>query len=366
MSDYPHDPLLLKGGAMSRSIALALLVFPLILSAPAAHAEPPAAEQVLAGKGLKKVGSYWILPGEQELEDRLKALAPKQRELDAALTQRSRYEKERAQQQAALQSAIAERQRVSYAVYQAEDERDLRALGARLAAMTDRINAMMRYLSEDREADRIKERVGAAGAALYGELQELRKLADETQQRYIALAADAEVGSAVAALAADAARKLKLGPRKVFERNVAELARYEAAIHSEEIKLREDHGVFWIDAIINGKAGVEMVFDTGASMVSLPESAARQAGIEPSDNDPVVQLSVADGRIVEGHLVFLDELRVGAFSVQKVEAVIVPGDAPPLLGGTFLQHFSIDLNHSAGTLRLTSISAPQAAKRSRD
>ncbi|HRX86246.1 MAG TPA: TIGR02281 family clan AA aspartic protease [Phycisphaerae bacterium] len=351
---------------MSRTTALVCIAFGWIAgTGPAGQADEVDPATILTNEGLKKVGSYWILPGEQELQQRLKSLAPKQHELDEALKLRERYEQDRAQKRVALQNAMTERRRLNYLARQAEDRRDYSRAMQRLSALSDQIDLMARYVNDSGPADQINRQVGAAGDALYSELHGLRELVDSVQARYAELAEDAKVAAAMDALAKESGRKAHLGPRRVFARGVEELEDFEAAIRSEEIKLREDHGVFWIDVTLNGTARVEMVFDTGASLISLPQDVAERAKIEITDADPVIQMRVADGRAVEGRLVFLKEVQVGEFTVQNVEAVISPGDAPPLLGGSFLQNFSIDLNHAAGTLRLTSVANPEPSGRSR-
>jgi predicted aspartyl protease len=72
-------------------------------------------------------------------------------------------------------------------------------------------------------------------------------------------------------------------------------------------------------------------------------------------------MQVADGRTVEGRLVFLKSVRVGGFEEQNVEAAVLPpelGDAEPLLGGSFLRNYAIRMNQAAGTLTLTKAKAP--------
>lgn len=345
---------------ISRTLAVAAL-FGLVLPAVAADNDPAAA--ALAAKGLKHVGSYWILPAEQELQDRLKSLTPKKRALDQALKLRTAYDREIDQERALLQQAIVERQQLAMRGLQTSNANELAAIANRVDVLTGKINVMILYVRDTNTSEQISQKVGSAGDAFYKEVHELRQLVDKTKTRYDELGSDTEVGEALGKISDASGHTPKLGPRKVFETSVAELERYEAAIHSEEIKLRSDHGVFWITATINGGTRAELIFDTGASIVSFPADLAKRAGVAPTDADPVIQMQVANGNSVEGRLVFLKEVRVGDFAINNVEAVVMPaeaGEAPALLGGSFLRHFTIDMNQATQTLKLTQVSSPTA------
>lgn len=336
-------------------------LFCLLSFAGSARADDTPASKLLADRGLKKLGSYWVLPAEQELQDRLKSIAPLQRDLSQALKLREDYDKDREAKRAALQGAIAEHRRLTYLAMQAEKRKDFNAITSRQAALSNQIDMMVSYLNDPAPSAHITRRIGEAGDALYGEVHALRQLVDDATERYEQLAGDEAVQAAIAELAAQGGRKINLGPRRVFAKNIAELERFESAIQTEDIKLRADHGVYWVEVVLNGTTRSEMVFDTGASLLLLSTALATRAGVTPTDSDPVVPMQVADGRTVEGRLVFLKSVRVGGFEEQNVEAAVLPpelGDAEPLLGGSFLRNYAIRMNQAAGTLTLTKAKAP--------
>ena len=96
--------------------------------------------------------------------------------------------------------------------------------------------------------------------------------------------------------------------------------------------------------------------DTGASSVSLPFMFAKDLGIEAAESDPVVQLQMADGKIVDAKQVSLNSVQVGEFMVNDVEAFILPENlhaAPPLLGNTFLGNFTFEVDPDRGKLILS-------------
>lgn len=83
---------------------------------------------------------------------------------------------------------------------------------------------------------------------------------------------------------------------------------------------------------------IEMMVDTGASIVALKASDARALGIRPSPNDFTMALSTANGR-VRGARITLREMRLGDIVVRNVEAVVLPEGAlgVSLLGNSFLR-----------------------------
>lgn len=83
---------------------------------------------------------------------------------------------------------------------------------------------------------------------------------------------------------------------------------------------------------------IEMMVDTGASIVALKASDARALGIRPSPKDFTMALSTANGR-VQGARVTLREVRLGDILIRNVEAVVLPEGAlgVSLLGNSFLK-----------------------------
>lgn len=97
----------------------------------------------------------------------------------------------------------------------------------------------------------------------------------------------------------------------------------------------DGHGHFSVPGIVNGLS-VRFVLDTGASLVSLPASVARQAGVSLDNATPVV-INTANGR-ARARRVVLNSVKVGGIAVSLVEALVVDdaGLSVPLLGMSFL------------------------------
>ncbi|MCX7673532.1 MAG: TIGR02281 family clan AA aspartic protease [Thiobacillaceae bacterium] len=109
-------------------------------------------------------------------------------------------------------------------------------------------------------------------------------------------------------------------------------------------------GHFTAEGLVNG-LGVQFLVDTGASLVSLPMSLARRAGVNLATGQPVV-INTANGR-TRAQRVVLDSLKVGDIQAHLVEALVVEDAqlAQPLLGMSFLNR--TDLLREGDTLVLT-------------
>lgn len=97
----------------------------------------------------------------------------------------------------------------------------------------------------------------------------------------------------------------------------------------------DGRGHFSATGTVNGLP-VRFMVDTGASLVSLPSSVARQAGVNLTDATPVV-INTANGR-ARAQRVVINSLKLGQISVNLVEALVVEDTAlsQPLLGMSFL------------------------------
>ena len=94
------------------------------------------------------------------------------------------------------------------------------------------------------------------------------------------------------------------------------------------------------------------VVDTGANVVAINASHARQLGIELDGARPVETVT-AGGR-VQSWEVRLASVEVGGIRASNVQAVVLAGQFPPevLLGMSFLRN--VEINESSGVMVLTS------------
>jgi aspartyl protease family protein len=99
-------------------------------------------------------------------------------------------------------------------------------------------------------------------------------------------------------------------------------------------------GHYSAEVRVNG-ARVEMMVDTGATVVSLTETTARRLSIFPLPEAYTATMHTANG-IVHAAPVMLTEVRLGNISVRQVQAVVMPDRAlgTDLLGMSFLGRLS--------------------------
>lgn len=104
------------------------------------------------------------------------------------------------------------------------------------------------------------------------------------------------------------------------------------------VVLEQDRsGHYVAEGTINGRP-VSFLVDTGATDVSLPESAARALGLEFG---PRVKVMTAAGP-ADAWVTRLDEVTVGGISRKNVRATITTGEFNGiLLGMSFLKHYSL-------------------------
>lgn len=102
----------------------------------------------------------------------------------------------------------------------------------------------------------------------------------------------------------------------------------------------DSRGHFLTQARIDGRS-VEVMVDTGASVVAINAETARRLGALPPSGAFKPSIRTANG-IVAVAPIKLSEIRLGNVVVRKVDAVVVPGDALSinLLGMSFLGRLS--------------------------
>lgn len=320
---------------------------------------PP--DQALKQKGLRRSGQIYVLPAENDVVKRLATVRGLGRELALAIGQQKAAEAQTETNQQLIVAYTQQRRVLREQLPQANsvDEHNrivnmLNELGDRITLLTEGgANAKAVKELSDRAARRREDYVQA--------LLDLRQFIDQTSKQYADLEKDEQVRSALSALNAKSKSPLKLGPTRAYTTNLKAFERLESALLTETIELRKDNGVFWVDAVLNGKLSKPMIFDTGASFVSLPADVAGQLGVKPSGDQPIVRLQTADGTIVEGRLTTLASVRVGKFTVENVECAVLPPsvkDAPPLLGGSFLKNFASKFSPGTGQLTLSKVTMP--------
>lgn len=96
-------------------------------------------------------------------------------------------------------------------------------------------------------------------------------------------------------------------------------------------------GHYWARALVNRKASVEFMVDTGASVVALTYKDAQKMGLRPDTLDYKWEIRTAGGRTM-GASVRIDEIQISQVKVRNVDAMVLRTDLEQsLLGMSFLR-----------------------------
>ena len=74
----------------------------------------------------------------------------------------------------------------------------------------------------------------------------------------------------------------------------------------------------YVPVVLNSRHTVEMVVDSGANLISLPEALASRLGIKVSESAPTIMLELADGSRISARRTQIGSVRVGQFTVENV------------------------------------------------
>ena len=232
--------------------------------------------------------------------------------------------------------------------------------------VTDRLNLLRAQAADPNWKQEIDKEVPQRRAAYIQAVLDLRQLVDSTTEQYAELAEDDAIKDALSDLGAKSKSTLKLGPSRDFQDKVKLLEKIEKSVLTEDVELRRRGGVYEVDVTLNKKETVPMIFDTGASFVTISAELARRIGLTPQATDRPIQLHVADGSVIEARQMTIPSVRVGKFTLNNVACAVMPADkrdVPPLLGQTFINQFTHKIE--AGRLILSKVETePPAAKTS--
>jgi clan AA aspartic protease (TIGR02281 family) len=102
---------------------------------------------------------------------------------------------------------------------------------------------------------------------------------------------------------------------------------------------------------INGRAVAPFMVDTGASYVLIPKAVADEAGVEAGPDARTMRFTTANG-VVEQAIVTLDSVELGSAQAADVPASISSSMGIGLLGLSFLNRFTYQVDSAAGMLTL--------------
>lgn len=129
-------------------------------------------------------------------------------------------------------------------------------------------------------------------------------------------------------------------------------AQQPTRVYSGTERLRADRAGHYVAEFSFNSRRVKGVVDTGATMIAMNESAARNAGIFVRPNEFVYSVNTANGRVKAARVV-IDEVRLGSIRVRGVDAMVLEDESldTVLIGMSFLKRLR-NFQFSNGTLEM--------------
>ncbi len=103
---------------------------------------------------------------------------------------------------------------------------------------------------------------------------------------------------------------------------------------------------------LNDRVTAPFLIDTGASDVLVPKQVADDLGLRIGSETRTIRYSTANG-VVDQPVVMLDSVDLGGARVENVPASVSPSMQVGLLGLSFFNHFTYNVDAAAGVVSLT-------------
>lgn len=320
------------------------------------------AEKVLAKNGIKSSRSGFSIKEESELADGLKAAKKLRAKMFRSRKTLKKVEEKEDAARGQIKFLFAKRSELRKQLNKTSSVKSHNEIVNTLNEIGDRIVMLQEGKELEEELSAARGEFNTARETYVAKLLELREVIDNIKDRYGDLKSKKDVKAAAELVASAAGKDWKLGKSRKLAGHWRELNKMSDVVITERIELRKGRGkTYYVAVTINGNKTEEMVLDTGASIVSLPYDVAKRVGLTPSDDDPKVQLKLADGSIVEGTTVFAKSIRVGKFVVENVQCAVMPEhltEAAHLLGQSFLDKFSYRVDSASNALIINKVNEP--------
>lgn len=329
--------------------------------APSGGGDETKARELLEGKGLKILSGGLQLPDEDKLDDGLKESNRSRVDLNKATQQLALAEQQVAlnRQQITQLTQLNVRLNAALTNVKPNDIATNNKLVGALQANDSQIQLLQQASGQLVEQERtIRSAYNDAREAYVQKILDLRTLANSVNSQYTKLAVDPDVRQAVADLNAATDKTYEVAASRSFQTAERRLTSLEDTVLFEAIPLRRDGDTFYVSVVLDGKHTQEMVVDSGATSVCLPQAVAKACGIEVGSQDPEIILILADGSRIRAHEVTVKSMRVGKFTVENVRCAVLGAEATEaesLLGLSFLGEFKFELDTQKETLTMVKV-----------
>jgi len=154
----------------------------------------------------------------------------------------------------------------------------------------------------------------------------------------------------------------RLRDKWIRQKVASEKRRKEEELKEElapkNVNITDDRGQIVVVALLNKKINATLILDTGASLVVIKDSVAKQLGIDTGSLKGVIKLRLADGRESAAKHAVLSSISVQGVEATNVDVAILSSDAQDpslkdgLLGMTYLKNFSFKIDQKNKKLTL--------------
>ncbi len=140
-----------------------------------------------------------------------------------------------------------------------------------------------------------------------------------------------------------------------FSEMARKIETYSAEIRETDVPFEavDRHAI--ITVRINDRVDARLLLDTGATVVQISQSLADRLNMNLTRN-PMVKVTLADGRESEVKAVMLDSVQVADARAEQVPGIVSPNElsngVDGLLGMSFLQRFEVHLDGASNKLIL--------------
>lgn len=149
-------------------------------------------------------------------------------------------------------------------------------------------------------------------------------------------------------------RESKKQNRFFFDGIKNELAKIEGDFTKHSTGFEPFGSGIVVEALVNGSLKTNLVVDTGATLVVIPEGFAERLGLDLQDKGRSFEVRLADGRTTKAIPIILQSLKVGDAEVKNVRAAVLKSadnrEEFGLLGLSFLEHFVLKIDAKANRL----------------
>jgi clan AA aspartic protease (TIGR02281 family) len=122
--------------------------------------------------------------------------------------------------------------------------------------------------------------------------------------------------------------------------------------------IADERGQMVVEVLLNKKVKASLILDTGASLVVIKDSVAKQLGLAASAIKEDLKIKLADGRESTAKHVVIPSVSVQGVEAQNVDAAVLTADIQDpalkdgLLGMTYLRNFSFKIDQRNKKLTL--------------